>query len=445
VALLTPRWRPLRAHAVQHAYWQSPHRFNTVPAGRRSGKTELAKRRLVERASAGSPFPNPRFFAAAPTREQAKRIFWQDLKRLAPRHLLDGRPAESELTIRLTNGAEIHVVGLDRPERFEGSPWDGGILDEYANMRPEVWSAHIRPALADRDGWCDLIGVPEGRNHYYDLDLAARAALLERGPASEWGSFHWLSADILPAAEIAAARRDLDQTTYAQEYEASFVTFAGRAYYGFDETRHCLPLAYDRQQPLIFCFDFNVAPGVAVIAQEQILPNGQSGTGIIGEVHIPQHSNTPSVCRRLLADWGEHPGQVRCYGDATGGASGTARVQGSDWALIEAQFRPWFRERFAKCVPKANPAERARLNAVNTRLRSADGTIRLMLDPNKAPNTLKDFNGVRLLVGGAGEIDKQADPHLSHLSDALGYYIAKEFPVEARTDHRTETLPIMGR
>jgi hypothetical protein len=426
---------------VQHAYWHSPHRFSTVPAGRRSGKTELAKRKLVERAGLGSLFPNPRFFAAAPTRDQAKRIFWQDLKTLVPRCLLDGRPAESELTIRLTNGAELHVVGMDRPERFEGSPWDGGVLDEYADMRPEVWGAHIRPALADREGWCELIGVPEGRNHYYDLDLAARAAMLERGPASEWGSFHWLSADILAATEIAAARRDLDPTTFAQEYEASFLTFAGRAYYGFDQSRHCGNLTYDPQQPLIFCFDFNVAPGVAVIAQEQILPNGQSGTGIIGEVHIPQHSNTPSVCRRLLTDWGEHAGLVHCYGDASGGASGTARVEGSDWTLIRSHLIPRFPGRLQVSVPPANPAERARLNAVNSRLSSADGTVRLMLDPNKAPNTVKDFEGVRLLVGGAGEIDKQADPRLSHLTDALGYYIAKEFPVDAG-NRRRDPIPL---
>ena len=70
--------------------------------------------------------------------------------------------------IRLINGAQIWVVGLDRPERIEGSPWDGGVLDEYGNMRANAWPEHIRPALSDRAGWCDFTGVPEGRNHYYD-------------------------------------------------------------------------------------------------------------------------------------------------------------------------------------------------------------------------------------------------------------------------------------
>ena len=432
---LTPRWTELRPHNKQQAYWKSPHRFNVVPAGRRSGKTELAKRKLVRRALAAStPWP-PRFFAAAPTYNQAKRIYWDDLKALVPSGLLACRPSESELTITLVNDAQIAVVGMDKPERIEGSPWDGGVLDEYGNMKPQAWGENVRPALSDRRGWCDMIGVPEGRNHYYDLHLKARAMMQEQGAASEWGYFHWFSADILPPEEIAAARRDLDELTFQQEYEGSFINFEGRAYYPFQEATHCAPLAYDRTQPLALCFDFNVEPGIAVICQEQKLPgqfvDGEPvyGTGVIGEVHIPRNSNTPAVCRKIIADWGEHKGKVRIYGDATGGARGSARVQGSDWDLVRNELRATFGDRADYRVPLANPAERARVNAVNSRLRAGDGAIRLMVDPAKAPNVVRDFEGVRLLAGGSGEIDKKIDDRLTHLSDAVGYYIVKEFPV----------------
>lgn len=439
--MLTRRWTPLRYHPVQQAYWSSPHRFNTIPAGRRSGKTELAKRKLVKRALAGTKFDPPRFFAGAPTREQAKRIFWDDLKGLVPRHFLRGRPSEVDLMIRLINGAQIWVVGLDRPERIEGSPWDGGVLDEYGNMRASAWPEHIRPALSDRGGWCDFTGVPEGRNHYYDLDRAARAQMMTAsGPDGDWASFHWISADILPAQEITAARRDLDDLTYSQEYEASFVSFEGQAYYPFAEPSHCARLTYDPRADLVFCFDFNVAPGVAAVLQEQMLPNGLSGTGVIGEVHIPRNSSTPAVCRRLIADWGCHQGNVICHGDATGGARGSAKVGGSDWDLIRAELSTVIGTRLRFSVPRANPPERVRVNAVNARLRSAAGDVRLMVDPSKASHVRKDFEGVRLLMGGAGEIDKKADPGLSHLSDAIGYYIARQYPLVVReiTAHATE-------
>ncbi|MFW6085017.1 MAG: terminase large subunit domain-containing protein [Gemmatimonadota bacterium] len=446
--LLTRRWTRLRPHPVQRAYWEAPHRFNTLPCGRRSGKTELAKRKLVLRALMGTRFPTPRFFAAAPTRDQAKRIYWADLKMLVPAWAKRGRPRETELVIELVNGAELHVVGLDKPERIEGSPWDGGVLDEYANMRPTAWTQNVRPALSDRGGWCDFIGVPEGRNHYYDLDRSAKAKLAEHGAASAWGSFHWRSEDILSPEEIEAAKDDLDELTYEQEYGGSFVTFEGRVYYVFSEPTHCERLwgRYDPDADLILAFDFNVSPGVAAIGQEMTLPNGQRGTGWIGEVWIPRASNTPRVCRKILQDWGAHRGRVSCYGDATGGAEGTAKVEGSDWDLIRAILKggdreaglDGFGERLRLRVKTKNPAERARVNAVNSRLKSASGTVRMMVDPARCPHLVKDFEGVKTVEGSAGEIDKKSDPMLTHLTDAVGYYVEYEFPVRKRRAETTE-------
>ena len=425
-----------RKHDVQQAYRLSEHRYNAVPAGRRSGKTELAKRKVVLRALKGTAFPDARFFLGAPTRDQAKRIFWLDLKAMIPA-LLKQDVSETELRVTLATGASIWVLGFDKPERVEGVPWDGGVLDEYGNMKPSVWPEHVRPALADREGWCDFIGVPEGRNHYYDLDRAARAQM---APGSEWGEYHWISADILPAAEIEAAKRDLDDLTYQQEFEGSFVNFHGRAYYPFLEGTHCASVKdrYRPRAPLCFCFDFNVDPGVAAVCQEMKLPNGQQGTGFLGEVHIPRNSNTPAVCRKLIQDWGAHEGFVRCYGDATGGARGSAKVQGSDWDLVRSALRSHFGQRLRFRVPNANPSERARINAVNSRLKSASGEVRMMVDPQRCPWLVRDFEGVGLLEGGSGEIDKKKDSTITHLSDAAGYYVAREFPVRAGKGRKVE-------
>lgn len=216
----------------------------------------------------------------------------------------------------------------------------------------------------------------------------------------------------------------------------SFVNFEGRVYYPFLVETHVLPLRhlYNPRAPLIFCFDFNVEPGVAAVCQEVTLPNGLEGTAVIGEVYIPRNSNTPAVCRKLLQDWGGHEGRVVCCGDATGGSRGSAKVAGSDWDLIKTEFRQSpLAHRIAYDVPSVNPPERARVNAVNSRLKSENGDIRLMVDPNAAPHVVKDLEGVVLLKGGSGEIDKKSTPELSHISDAVGYYIAKHFPIVKRT------------
>lgn len=430
-SLLTPRWKPLSYHATQQAFLRSTARFNVVPAGRRSGKTEIAKRRLVRKAMRGSRFDVPRYFAAAPTRQQAKDIYWDDLKRLVPNWMKKGSPSESELVIRLITDTEIHVEGLDKPERIEGSPWDGGIIDEYGNIKSKAWDQNIRPALSDRNGYADLIGVPEGMNHYYDKAQEAQAHMAAGDPS--WAYYHWYSADILPPEEIAQAMRDLDELTFNQEYRGSFVNFQGLIYYTFDRPTHASrPLAYDPNRELIFCFDFNVAPGVAAIVQEQKLPNGAFGTGIIAEVHIPLGSNTHKVCDKIIELYGQHRGDVRCYGDASGGASGTAKVDGSDWDLIRKKLLPVFGQRLGIRVPPANPPERARVNAMNSRLKTVSGAVHMMVDP-RCKNVIKDFEGVRVLEGSSGEIEKKKTPLLTHLTDGIGYYVQAKFPVADRT------------
>jgi hypothetical protein len=446
-SLLTDRWEPLRPHDQQTQFWGCRKRFIVVPAGRRSGKTEIGKRKLIHTAIRATSTKPPNYFFGAPTRDQAKRIFWKDIKAMVHPSLYARKPSETELSLELINGATLWVVGMDKPERIEGTPWDGGILDEYANMKPKAWQENVRPALSDRLGFCIFTGVPEGRNHYYEL--YKRAQTLE-----DWATFTWKSSTVLPPAEIAAAMQELDPLSFEQEYEASFVNFQGRAYYPFDENVHCAKLS-DRYNPkgdLILCLDFNVNPGTAVIAQEMELPLRKAGlapinlggrelmgnvlappeygTGVIGEVHIPSNSNTPAVIRKFIKDWGKHEGRVFIYGDATGGSRKTSAESGSDWDLVKRDLYAHFgTERIFFHVPASNPSERARLNAVNTRLRSGSGAVHMMVDPVAAPMTVKDFEGVRLLEGGSGEIDKKHDPKLTHLTDGLGYYIVKVFPV----------------
>ena len=116
----TKRWIPLRRHPEQLRLWYDKRRFKIIPAGRRSGKTELAKRWLIERLFPKERKSSPgRFFAAAPTRDQAKRIWWQDLNDLIKPDW-KAVVSASELKIRTTRGAEDWVIGLDKPMRMEG-------------------------------------------------------------------------------------------------------------------------------------------------------------------------------------------------------------------------------------------------------------------------------------------------------------------------------------
>lgn len=426
--LLTQRWTPLRYHKRQQEFFNSPTRFNIVPAGRRSGKTEISKRRLVRKALTAQ-YDSSRFIASAPTHLQAKRIFWKDLKKLVPRRFISPNGiSESELTIDLVNGAQICVMGMDRPERIEGPPIDHWLADEYGNMHEAVWYEHVRPGLADHMGTADLIGVPEGRTHYFDLWNYALEEIHR-----DWTAFTWFSAEIIDPGELQALKDHLDELTFQQECEGSFVVFAGLVYYAYDSAIHCqYPLNYQPHRDLIFCFDFNVSPGVCVVVQEfpaeHLFPGSLEFTGVIGEVFIPRNSNTPRVCEKLIADWHpRHKGkELYVYGDSTGGHRHTQGVIGPDWDIIENMLSKKWDDLYMD-IPNKNPSPRHRVTAVNCRLKTHSGNVHLRIDKQRAPNTAKDFEAVKVIEGTAGEIDKE-DKRFTHQTDAIGYYMHREFP-----------------
>lgn len=128
--MLTEQWTPLRYHIIQSQLWRTKKRIVAVWAGRGSGKTELAKRRVVRMLPVRKYWRRPMYFYALPTRPQAKRVAWEDIKALVPPRWLDGEPNETEMRIDTVFGSSLYCVGMDRPQRIEGNQWDGGVFDE---------------------------------------------------------------------------------------------------------------------------------------------------------------------------------------------------------------------------------------------------------------------------------------------------------------------------
>ena len=212
------RWYPLKDHPVQLSLIGAVDRgvrFPLVPAGRRSGKTERFKRFLVKQANKRPG----QYFAAAPTHTQAKKIFWQDLLDLSLSHTHKKKPNITDLILNLDNGSEIHVIGLDKPQRIEGIPWLGGGIDEFADVKPDAWEANIYPALntvhplrPDYLAWCWLLGVPDGLNHYYDLCEKAKT-----GFSSDYEVFHWMTSEIFPEMAAAAESKPTPEPVVVEE------------------------------------------------------------------------------------------------------------------------------------------------------------------------------------------------------------------------------------
>lgn len=366
--------------------------------------------------------PKQEFFCGAPTRQQAKDIFWSRLKRETSCIRVD--KSETELYVKLLNGSKIYCIGLDRPERIEGRPWHGCHITEMGNLKENAWPENIYPALSDTRGFAYLDGVPEGRNFYYDLALYASGGVIpttrpilggfaENQDDPEWCYYHWFSEDVLPMAVIENAKRTLDERTYRQEYQGSFESYAGLAYWPFNETnlRKC---EYNKKEVIHIGMDFNVNPMTAAcchIQSDDILQ--------FDEFYL-NHSNTFEMAEEIKRKY--QVGACIIYPDSTGQAMESNATMSDIAILKKAGFR-------IKAHP-SNPYVKDRINAVNSKIRAGDGKAHYFINPKNCPKTMSDLNKVE--TTNDGRIDKtQEATGLTHISSALGYLISYLYPIRS--------------
>jgi len=198
----------------QKQVWADDTRFKIVAAGRRTGKSRLAAWMLIVNALQAD---KGHVFYVAPTQGQARDIMWQTLLELA--HPVVTSSHINNLQIKLVNGATISLKGADRPETMRGVSLKFLVMDEYADMKPEVFEQILRPALADQKGGALFIGTPMGRNHFYDLYKYA-----ELEDDESYQSWHFTSYDneLLDPDEIDLAKKSMSSYAFRQEFMASF-------------------------------------------------------------------------------------------------------------------------------------------------------------------------------------------------------------------------------
>ncbi len=198
----------------QKQVWADDTRFKIVAAGRRTGKSRLAAWMLIVNALQAD---KGQVFYVAPTQGQARDIMWQTLLDLA--HPVVVSAHINNLQIKLVNGATISLKGADRPETMRGVSLKFLVMDEYADMKPEVFEQILRPALADQKGGALFIGTPMGRNHFYEMYKYA-----ELEDDASYQSWHFTSYDneLLDPDEIDLAKKSMSSYAFRQEFMASF-------------------------------------------------------------------------------------------------------------------------------------------------------------------------------------------------------------------------------
>ena len=389
----------------QSVIFVSLARFVTVCAGRRFGKTFLAVISLIQAAIKA---PNQNVWYVAPTYGAAKEICWTMLINSIPAEYI-AKTNETALTVRLINGSYIALKGAEKPNNLRGRALDHCVLDEFADMRPETWYEVIRASLSDRQGTAMFIGTPKGRNHFYDIWAKAKDG------ADDWESFQYTTLDggNVPVEEIEAARNDLDERTFKQEYCAEFVTYSGLIYYGFSRELSVLDCS-DNGGTIHIGMDFNLDPMSAVMCIRK-------GEKLYAFDEIVMYgSNTDEMVAEIKDRYPNR--EIIVYPDPASRQRKTSAGGRTDLSILQNGG-------FMVKAKKSHALVRDRINAMNSRLLSSSGDRQLYVSP-KCKHTIKSLER-QTYKEGTSIPNKDG---FDHMNDAFGYLVEYLFPVRTEYD-----------
>lgn len=426
----------LKPIKIQSDLYRTKARFPVVVAGRGSGKTEIARRYCIRSLSIHRPDvfeagDVPRYFYALPTQAQASRVAWKQLKALLPKEWHEKSKAgrtfyESDKIIRTRFGTELHLVGMDAPQRIEGNQWCGGIIDESSDQKPGVFDRSIRPALTAFKGYCWRIGVPkrfgigaEDFKSAYDIGLS--------GIDENIVSFSWPSSIVVDPEELETIKKTVDARDFKEQYEASWEQISGAIFHAFSEEENVTIAAeYDSTRPIVVGSDFNVDPMCWTLNHRE-----RNKLITFDELMI-RNTNTRETLNILYSKYGHHKAGFEFFGDASSKARKTSASE-SDYVQIKNDTR--FEKKHVYYFD-SNPAIADRFAACNALLCNANGERRWIINP-RCKRLIGDLKH-RSFKPGTKEAADSGD--MGHMSDGAGYVVVRCFPLRVEVGTRQEVI-----
>ena len=231
-----------------------------MPIGGR-GKTVLCINDLIYRALIDDK-ENGRYAYVAPYLSQSKSIAFDYLLKYSQPVL--AKANQSELWVELVNGSRIRLFGADNPDTLRGLYLDGVVLDEYADMKPSIFGAVIRPLLADRKGWATFIGTPKGHNAFWEVYNNAT-----QDPSWYVKVLRASQTGLLEQSELDDAAKTMTQDQYLQEFECDFESAILGAYFGKEmrqltDDGRILDIEYDPLFPVHTAWDLGYSDDTAI-------------------------------------------------------------------------------------------------------------------------------------------------------------------------------------
>jgi hypothetical protein len=318
---------------------------------------------------------------------------------------------ETTMEITLKNGSVIALKGADNPDSLRGASLSFVVIDEVAEVEPDLFYEVVRPALADQEGGALFIGTPKGKNNWaYDLYTH-----YEEFP-EHWASWQFttLEGGFVKPEEIEASKRDMSERQFRQEFCASWETFEGRVAWAFDRDKNVVKITDPDTSILHIGVDFNVSPITAAI-----YVRNNDDLIQIDEV-LMYSSNTQELCDEIN---NRYPRSKKfAYPDPSGVQRRASAGGNTDHSILANNG-------FVVKAPRRHNAVKDRINSYNARLCSADGDRHLWIDP-KCKHTIESLEKFcykeNTQVPDKGQWD--------HMFDAASYCVDYLFPLVKETE-----------
>lgn len=412
------RLKDYQPHEAQQAfhYYMSKHRFMALISGIRAGKTYAGAREALNQAwnARGKGV----YGIVAPTYNMLDRTTWEEFKEAAAP--LIQSESNTKKIITLKNGRKVHGHSADKPDRIRNETFTGFWVDEARECQKfaQLWDVLMGRVLSTK-GKGFITTSPNSYDDIHDIFIS--------NSSKDFGvvRFPTYANTYLDKTDIDTLAAQYDEKFMKQELLGEFVIFEGAVYYTFSRKDNAGDLAfklaqYDPSKAIGLCCDFNVDPMAWALVQTGINSQGMAEAYVIDEIFL-RNSNTVEACREFKQRYPNHTSGIVLYGDATGKAR-TTTSNLTNYAIIREELG---RYNIIDKVPRSNPAERDRINAVNAALCNSRGDRRLFINPD-CKNIIRDFEQVGYKKGSS-QIDKNKDHMLTHATDSLGYMIDIEF------------------
>lgn len=203
-----------KPHPAQLEINRNLTRFNVVDCGRRFGKSSNGEQHVIDTLLAGYPVG---LFAP---RYKDVSDWWRALRTRVRPAIQDDSVQEKR--IALITGGVLEMWSLEDKDAGRSRHYKLVVIDEAAKARhlKIVWQEAIRPTLTDLEGWALFYSTPKGMNYFKTLfDYGNDPA------RDDWACWQFPTAanPKINPAEIEAARLELPERVFRQEYLAEFI------------------------------------------------------------------------------------------------------------------------------------------------------------------------------------------------------------------------------